>query len=109
MSTTLIGSHKMTKFHFTNPKYIFHLLFVQSHIESANCLYRFRQYGLWERYAELYPDSDLVFTVGESDYTIDWFFAHVTRLCFVKLYKADLSIFESNYRNQSNPMCYSSS
>ncbi|KAC9754821.1 hypothetical protein E3N88_45291 [Mikania micrantha] len=40
---------------------------------------RFRQYGLWERYTTLYPDGDLVFTVGESDYRKDWFFAHVTR------------------------------
>ncbi|KAK4387671.1 hypothetical protein Sango_2373700 [Sesamum angolense] len=40
---------------------------------------RFRQYGLWERYSELYPKGDLVYTVGESNYTTDWFFAHVTR------------------------------
>ncbi|XVE55639.1 hypothetical protein DITRI_Ditri03aG0174600 [Diplodiscus trichospermus] len=40
---------------------------------------RFRQYGLWERYAELYPDGDLVYTVGTSDYKKDWFFAQVTR------------------------------
>ncbi|TKW25456.1 hypothetical protein SEVIR_3G121000v4 [Setaria viridis] len=40
---------------------------------------RYRQYGLWERYAALYPDSDLVFTVGESNHSTDWFFAHVTR------------------------------
>ncbi|GMN40186.1 hypothetical protein TIFTF001_009411 [Ficus carica] len=40
---------------------------------------RFRQYGLWERYAELYPDQDLVYTVGVNDYSKDWFFAHVTR------------------------------
>ncbi|MFS7913225.1 putative rhamnogalacturonan endolyase [Helianthus anomalus] len=40
---------------------------------------RFRQYGLWERYATLYPDGDLVFTIGESDYRKDWFFAHVPR------------------------------
>uniref|UniRef100_A0A0D3H320 Rhamnogalacturonan endolyase n=1 Tax=Oryza barthii TaxID=65489 RepID=A0A0D3H320_9ORYZ len=40
---------------------------------------RFRQYGLWERYAELYPDSDLVYTIGQSDYTTDWFFAQVNR------------------------------
>ncbi|OEL24895.1 hypothetical protein BAE44_0014084 [Dichanthelium oligosanthes] len=40
---------------------------------------RYRQYGLWERYAALYPDSDLVFTVGESNHSRDWFFAHVTR------------------------------
>ncbi|CAN1159366.1 Rhamnogalacturonate lyase [Linum perenne] len=40
---------------------------------------KFRQYGLWERYAELYPTEDLVYTVGTSDYTKDWFFAQVTR------------------------------
>ncbi|XXG55814.1 hypothetical protein AAC387_Pa03g3399 [Persea americana] len=40
---------------------------------------RFRQYGLWERYAELYPDQDLIYTVGVSDYRKDWFFAQVTR------------------------------
>ncbi|KAK4572000.1 hypothetical protein RGQ29_030413 [Quercus rubra] len=40
---------------------------------------RFRQYGLWERYANLYPDKDLVYTVGVSDYRKDWFFAQVTR------------------------------
>ncbi|GAB2219681.1 hypothetical protein Droror1_Dr00007318 [Drosera rotundifolia] len=40
---------------------------------------RFRQYGLWERYAELYPDNDLVYTVGSCDYHTDWFFAQVTR------------------------------
>ncbi|KAM7520860.1 hypothetical protein LguiB_019822 [Lonicera macranthoides] len=54
-----------------NPKYI-NKLFV-NHPD------RFRQYGLWERYAELYPNEDLVYIVGESDYTKDWFFAHVTR------------------------------
>ncbi|PKA46203.1 hypothetical protein AXF42_Ash015496 [Apostasia shenzhenica] len=50
----------------------------------ANRLYlnhsdRFRQYGLWERYAELYPDGDLVYTIGISDYRRDWFFAQATR------------------------------
>ncbi|CAK9313024.1 unnamed protein product [Citrullus colocynthis] len=40
---------------------------------------KFRQYGLWERYSELYSDADLVYTVGVSDYTKDWFFAQVTR------------------------------
>nr|XP_034602808.1 rhamnogalacturonate lyase-like isoform X2 [Setaria viridis]TKW07659.1 hypothetical protein SEVIR_7G321101v2 [Setaria viridis] len=42
-------------------------------------LHRDMQYGLWERYAELYPDSDPVFTVGRSNHSKDWFFAHVTR------------------------------
>jgi len=42
---------------------------------------RYRQYGLWERYAALYPveNGDLVFTVGKSNHSRDWFFAHVTR------------------------------
>ncbi|KAK7372932.1 hypothetical protein VNO80_06323 [Phaseolus coccineus] len=40
---------------------------------------KYRQYGLWERYAELYPNQDLIYTVGVSDYTKDWFFAQVTR------------------------------
>ncbi|XP_021888092.1 probable rhamnogalacturonate lyase B isoform X2 [Carica papaya] len=40
---------------------------------------RFRQYGLWKRYAQLYPHEDLVYTVGVSDYRKDWFFAQVVR------------------------------
>ncbi|KAF6166742.1 hypothetical protein GIB67_005618 [Kingdonia uniflora] len=40
---------------------------------------RFRQYGLWERYAELYPDGDLIFKIGLNDYQKDWFFAQVPR------------------------------
>ncbi|CAD6258466.1 unnamed protein product [Miscanthus lutarioriparius] len=40
---------------------------------------RYRQYGLWERCAEVYPRSDPVFTVGHSHHSKDWFFAHVTR------------------------------
>lgn len=43
------------------------------------CINRFRQYGLWERYAELYPDNDLVYTIGASDYTKHWFYAQVNR------------------------------
>ncbi|CAK9186563.1 unnamed protein product [Ilex paraguariensis] len=54
-----------------NPKFI-NKLFID-HPE------RYRQYGLWERYAEIYPSEDLVYTVGESDYRKDWFFAQVTR------------------------------
>ncbi|XP_057415378.1 uncharacterized protein LOC130710212 isoform X2 [Lotus japonicus] len=40
---------------------------------------KFRQYGLWDRYADLYPRDDLVYTVGKNKYSKDWFFAHVTR------------------------------
>ncbi|XP_068656080.1 uncharacterized protein [Aristolochia californica] len=54
-----------------NPKYV-NKLFI-NHPD------RFRQYGLWDRYAELYPDSDLVYTVESSDYQKDWFFAQVNR------------------------------
>ncbi|KAL2498986.1 Rhamnogalacturonate lyase family protein [Abeliophyllum distichum] len=40
---------------------------------------KYRQYGLWNRYTDLYPDQDLVYTVGISDYKKDWFYAHVNR------------------------------
>ncbi|WOG98916.1 hypothetical protein DCAR_0418262 [Daucus carota subsp. sativus] len=62
-----------------NPKYINKLY--------VNHPDRFRQYGLWERYAELYPDEDLVYTVGVSDYTKDWFFAQVNRKIGDRTYK----------------------
>ncbi|KAF5746763.1 rhamnogalacturonate lyase B-like isoform X2 [Tripterygium wilfordii] len=55
-----------------NPKYI-NKLYVN---DTDN---KFRQYGLWERYAELYPNGDLVYDVSSSDYRKDWFFAQVTR------------------------------
>ncbi|KAI3995853.1 hypothetical protein MKX01_020388 [Papaver californicum] len=48
---------------------------------------RFRQYGLWERYAELYPHKDLEYMVGVSDYRKDWFYAQVTRKITNKLYQ----------------------
>jgi len=34
---------------------------------------------LWDRYTELYPDADLVYTIGVSDYRRDWFYAQVPR------------------------------
>ncbi|XP_042038451.1 rhamnogalacturonate lyase B-like [Salvia splendens] len=40
---------------------------------------KYRQYGLWERYAHLYPDQDLTYIVGKSDYRKHLFFAHVNR------------------------------
>ncbi|XP_019156534.1 PREDICTED: probable rhamnogalacturonate lyase B isoform X1 [Ipomoea nil] len=59
--------------------------------EYINRLYvnhpdKFRQYGLWERYTDLYPDKDLVYTVGASDYSKDWFFAQVNRKTGDKMY-----------------------
>ncbi|CAA0316301.1 unnamed protein product [Arabidopsis thaliana] len=40
---------------------------------------KFRQYGLWQRYTELYPNHDLIYTIGVSNYSKDWFYAQVTR------------------------------
>ncbi|XP_065863348.1 rhamnogalacturonate lyase B-like [Euphorbia lathyris] len=40
---------------------------------------KYRQYGLWERYTDLYPKNDLVYNVGVCNYTKDWFFALVIR------------------------------
>ncbi|PIN23675.1 Rhamnogalacturonan endolyase [Handroanthus impetiginosus] len=40
---------------------------------------KYRQYGLWDRYTDLYPHQDLIYTVGVSDYHKDWFFSHVNR------------------------------
>ncbi|KAM0971062.1 hypothetical protein ACFX2A_019349 [Malus domestica] len=54
---------------------------------TTNHANKFRQYGLWERYADLYPNEDLIYTVGTDNYSDNWFdnysdnwfFAHVTR------------------------------
>ncbi|CAK8561778.1 unnamed protein product [Lathyrus sativus] len=46
----------------------------------------FRQYGLWERYSDIYSDADLVYTVG-VDKNSDWFYAHVTRITENKTYE----------------------
>ncbi|KAK7307278.1 hypothetical protein VNO77_40195 [Canavalia gladiata] len=50
-----------------------------NNLDSTDGGEKWRHYGLWQRYADLYPKNDLVFTVGVSDYKKDWFFAHVTR------------------------------
>ncbi|KAL1569703.1 rhamnogalacturonan endolyase [Salvia divinorum] len=47
---------------------------------------KFRQYGLWDRYTDLYPKNDLIYTVGVSNYAKDWFFAHVTRRADKNIY-----------------------
>ncbi|XP_022136796.1 probable rhamnogalacturonate lyase B isoform X2 [Momordica charantia] len=49
---------------------------------------KFRQYGLWERYAAMYPDNDLVYTVGVDDCSKDWFYAHVNRNVGNETYEA---------------------
>jgi len=55
---------------------------------------RFRQYGLWSRYGELYPEKDLVYTIGVSDHTKDWFFAQVPR-CYSTELQSFLAVFAS--------------
>ncbi|KAL8045964.1 hypothetical protein ABFX02_08G148500 [Erythranthe guttata] len=40
---------------------------------------KFRQYGLWDRYTDVNPKYDQVFTIGVSDPKKDLFFAHVDR------------------------------
>ncbi|KAJ4701494.1 Rhamnogalacturonate lyase family protein [Melia azedarach] len=62
-----------------NPKYINKLY--------LNTTERFRQYGLWDRYAELHPNGDLVYTLGVSDYRKDWYFAQNIR-------KKDINTYE---------------
>ncbi|XP_070003441.1 uncharacterized protein LOC142178869 [Nicotiana tabacum] len=52
---------------------------LQNYLYINTTIHKFRQYGLWNRYADLYPNGDLVFKIGVSDYRKDWFFAHVTR------------------------------
>ncbi|KAI5419354.1 probable rhamnogalacturonate lyase B [Lathyrus oleraceus] len=47
---------------------------------------KFRQYGLWERYSDIYSDADLVYTVG-VDKNKDWFYAQVTRITENKTYE----------------------
>ncbi|GAV73071.1 Rhamnogal_lyase domain-containing protein [Cephalotus follicularis] len=49
---------------------------------------KFRQYGLWERYADIYRHNDLIFLVGVDDYSQHWFYAHVTRNKGNKTYQA---------------------
>ncbi|XP_011087034.2 probable rhamnogalacturonate lyase B [Sesamum indicum] len=54
-----------------NPMYVNKLF-----LESPE---KFRQYGLWDRYTDVHPKSDQVFTVSISNPKKDWFFAHVDR------------------------------
>ncbi|KAJ8557424.1 hypothetical protein K7X08_003049 [Anisodus acutangulus] len=58
------------------------------HVYQNNSESIFRQYGLWEQYSSLYPENDLVYNVGTSNYSKDWFFAHVTRNIGNKTYEA---------------------
>ncbi|KAF6134551.1 hypothetical protein GIB67_022291 [Kingdonia uniflora] len=51
---------------------------IEKHMVKTR-IYRFRQYGLWERYAKLYPDDDFIFKIGINDYHKDWLFVQVPR------------------------------
>ncbi|KAF6146206.1 hypothetical protein GIB67_005854 [Kingdonia uniflora] len=51
---------------------------IEKHMVKTR-IYRFRQYGLWERYAELYPDGDLIFKIGINYNHKDWFFTQMPR------------------------------
>ncbi|KAB2627469.1 rhamnogalacturonate lyase B [Pyrus ussuriensis x Pyrus communis] len=50
-----------------------------NHLFNNSHTNKFRQYSLWDRYADLYPDHDLIYNVGNDNHCDDWFFAHVTR------------------------------
>ncbi|KAF6168206.1 hypothetical protein GIB67_011591 [Kingdonia uniflora] len=40
---------------------------------------KYRQYGLWDRYTDIHPESDQIFTIGVNDSKKDWFFVHGDR------------------------------
>uniref|UniRef100_M4EPT3 rhamnogalacturonan endolyase n=1 Tax=Brassica campestris TaxID=3711 RepID=M4EPT3_BRACM len=54
---------------------------------------KYRQYGLWERYSELYPDEDMVYDVDVDDYSKDWFYMQVTRFWSQTLNFSAIKIF----------------
>ncbi|XP_073063861.1 uncharacterized protein [Primulina eburnea] len=62
-----------------NPRLVTHLF--------INNTEKFRQYGLWERYAVLNPTKDVVYRIGVSDYRKHWFFAHANRKTGKNMYK----------------------
>nr|XP_023915018.1 uncharacterized protein LOC112026556 [Quercus suber] len=81
------------------------LLYINKlYVNQPGC--RFRQYGLWERYAEIYPDKDLVYTVGVSDYTKDWFYAQVTRKIANKVYQGTTWQIKFNLHNVNRIATY---
>ncbi|KAL9691822.1 hypothetical protein QQ045_012249 [Rhodiola kirilowii] len=68
---------------------------------DSNSQNKFRQYGLWARYADIYTEYDLVYTVGLSVYQTDWFFAHVTRQIGPKQYQATTRQIIFQFQNPS--------
>ncbi|XP_015086894.1 uncharacterized protein LOC107029989 [Solanum pennellii] len=55
---------------------------LQNQLCIAHYEEKFRQYGLWDRYTEIYPNNDLIYIVGSSNYQTDWFFAHVNKYIY---------------------------
>ncbi|CAN4114795.1 unnamed protein product [Withania somnifera] len=66
----------------------------------------FRQYGLWKQYSVLYPKNDLVYDIETSNYSRDWFFAHVTRSIGNNTYNATTWQIIFNLANVDNSFNY---
>ncbi|KAJ8543972.1 hypothetical protein K7X08_025590 [Anisodus acutangulus] len=67
---------------------------------------KFRQYGLWKQYSVLYPENDLVYNVGTSNYSREWFFAQVTRNVGNNTYKDTTWKIIFNLANVDNASNY---
>ncbi|PIA41212.1 hypothetical protein AQUCO_02300190v1 [Aquilegia coerulea] len=67
---------------------------------------RFRQYGLWDMYSNIYPNEDLVYTIHTSDYRKDWFFAHATRKTKQNFYEATTWQIKFNLSNVGQSTTY---
>ncbi|XP_058772232.1 uncharacterized protein LOC131646097 [Vicia villosa] len=78
-----IPDRSAAEFYVPNPyPNLINKLYANNHVQ------KFRNYGLWSRYTDLYAKHDLVYKVGLSDYQNDWFFAHVPRIIGNKTYEA---------------------
>ncbi|XP_042486957.1 rhamnogalacturonate lyase-like [Macadamia integrifolia] len=89
-----------------NPNYInkLYLRNPNGNGKGSEAVDTFRQYGLWERYAELHPNEDLVYTIGTSNHSKDWFFAHVDRRIDNNTFKATTwRIIFKLYNKTRNP------
>ncbi|XP_031283521.1 probable rhamnogalacturonate lyase B [Pistacia vera] len=78
---------------------------LMNRLYTKDTMDKFRQYGLWEQYADIYRNDDLKYTVGVSDYTREWFFAHVTREIGNRTYQATTwqIMFELPYVDNPGP------
>ncbi|XP_062028776.1 uncharacterized protein LOC133744734 [Rosa rugosa] len=67
---------------------------------------KFRQYGLWSRYYEHYPNNDLIYLVGANNYREDWFYAQVTRSVGNGRYEGTTWRIQFELNNVVNPGNY---